>query len=38
VRDRLIVGMLQGAVQHDDAYGRLQDCLGEFEIGLTVWE
>jgi predicted nucleotidyltransferase len=37
-RDRLIVGMLQGAVQHDDAYGRLQDCLGEFEIGLTVWE
>jgi predicted nucleotidyltransferase len=38
VRDRLIVGMLQGAVQQDDAYGRLQDCIREFEIGLTVWK
>jgi predicted nucleotidyltransferase len=38
VRDRLIVGMLQGAVQQDDADGRLQDCIGEFEIGLTVWK
>src|ERR1700744_271935 len=35
VRDRLIVGMLQGAVQQDDADGRLQDCIGEVEIGLT---
>jgi predicted nucleotidyltransferase len=37
VRDRLVVGMLRGAVQRDDAYGALQDCLGEFETGLTVW-
>jgi predicted nucleotidyltransferase len=37
VRDRLIMNMLQGSHQQDNAYGRLDDYLAEFETGLTAW-
>jgi predicted nucleotidyltransferase len=36
VRDRLIVNMLQGAFQQDNAYSRLDGYLTEFEAGLAL--
>jgi predicted nucleotidyltransferase len=35
VRDRLIVNMLQGTFQQDNAYSRIDSYLAEFETGLT---
>jgi hypothetical protein len=37
VRDRLILNMLQGALQQDNAYSRLDGYLVEFETGLITW-
>jgi hypothetical protein len=36
LRDRLIVNMLQGTVQQDNAYSWLDGCLAEFETGLAL--
>jgi len=36
VRDRLIVNMLQGAFQQDNAYSRLDAYLTGFETGLAL--
>ena len=36
IRDRLIVNMLQGTVQQDNAYSPLDGYLAEFEAGLTL--
>lgn len=37
VRDRLIVNMMQGTLQRDNAYSDLHSLLVEFETGLTAW-
>ena len=36
IRNRLIVNMLQGKVQQDNAYSRLDGYLAEFETGLGL--